>query len=653
MHWAFENANFHQPISSFSNITNIPGFGMDQRASHHFNSGISETHIFSPALLGEFRVGWNRYDFNYFAQADTKDWCLVLAIKGCDDDGPIDWDVPQVSLNSVYSTLGGGTGQVQYGPFDTYFFDPTFTWSKGKHTVKFGWDYHHYFTNSTNGQSPRGTFTFNGKWTGNPLADLLLGLPFQASKIVISNEPKDVLFFATSNQTAAFAQDDFRVSQQLTLNLGLRYDLGATPTEQRNHAANMDLSQGVANAVLQIAGQGGVGSKLFSMDRKEFAPRFGFAYTPRDKWVMRGGYGIFYQLQVIGNNGFRSLHNNPPFQSTYTIVGDGNNITINDALVEGLVANVPSFAAISPYLKAGMVQQFSLGTQHELPWGLLLDVGYVGTRGRDINNTVSVNTPFPGPGTVQTRRPNVNYQGITALCPCTASQYDGFEMRVEKRFSKGMQFVFADTLSRSYDNTGTPQDPHNLRAQWGPSGYDVLHHLSINYVYHVPVGKGLSFLGNMNKLGDAILGGWQINGIYQFHSGQPFTPILPIDNSNTQVMSDRPNLVGDPFHSTSTCRTRTPICWVNAAAFATPPQYIYGTAGTNEVRGPNFSQLDFAMAKNFTIAEKRRIEFRAEAFNVFNHVNFYNPNATLSSTFGVISSAQPSRQLQFGARFVF
>jgi hypothetical protein len=144
-----------------------------------------------------------------------------------------------------------------------------------------------------------------------------------------------------------------------------------------------------------------------------------------------------------------------------------------------------------------------------------------------------------------------------------------------------------------------------------------------------------------------------LNGIFQNHSGQPFTPILATDNTNTQEDVDRPNLVGDPFTSTATCHTKTPNCWVNSAAFATPPLYTFGNAGTDEVSGPGFNELDFAIAKNFAVGENRHIEFRSEAFNVFNHPNFDNPNATLTSSFGVITSAEASRQLQFGLRFVF
>jgi hypothetical protein len=649
MQWTLEDLNYHFPIATHGSTTNIPGFGQDQRGAHDILAGLSETHIFTPNLIGEFRMGWNRYEFQYFAQASTQDWCSTLGIQGC-DEGPINWNVPQVSLNSVYSALGNSSGEVQYGTFDTTFYDPTISWIKGKHTLKFGWDYHHYDTNSTNSPGPRGSFTFNGKWTGNPLSDLLLGLPYQASKIVIANQPNVDLYYGNINQTAAFVQDDFRVSSHLTINLGLRYELPFPGTETRNHAANLNLSNGIANATLVLSGQGNNG-QLYQADHKEFSPRFGFAYSPGKGWVVRGGYGVFYQMVL--ENAIRTLHADPPFKGTYTIVGDGKNITINNALVSGLVANVPSFAAFANYQKGGMIQEYSMDIQHELRGGFFMDVGYVGNIGRDLNNTLSYNIPAPGPGAVQARRPNPNYAGITLLCPCTASEYNGFEARVEKHLAKGLQFTVSYTYSRSYDNTGTAQNPNNIAAEWGPTAYDTPNHLAFSYIYHLPFGTGLTYLNHMNRVANAILGGWQLNGIYQYHSGLPFTPILAIDNTNTQVNSDRPNLVGNPYQSTATCQTLTPNCWVNPAAFATPAQYTFGTAGKNEVRGPTFSQLDFAMAKNFMLSEKFRLEFRAEAFNVLNHVNFDNPNATLSSSFGVITTAEPSRQLQFGARLMF
>jgi hypothetical protein len=394
---------------------------------------------------------------------------------------------------------------------------------------------------------------------------------------------------------------------------------------------------------------------MYNSDTKLLSPRFGFAYSPADKWVVRGGYGVFYQL-ILGNTP-QSLHYTVPFSSTYTIIGNGTTININNALVSGIVANVPAFSALNYNMKNGMVQQFSLGFQHEFPAGIVLDASYVGTRGRDIDMAENINTPPPGPGTVQTRRPNTQYAGITVFGPATSSEYDGLEVRAERRLSKTMHILASYTWARTFDDAGTPQDPNNIQGQWGPSLFDMPTHVAVSFTYQLPVGRGQPVLNHLNLLGDSVLGGWQANGIYQYHSGLPFTPILPIDNTNTLVNQDRPNLVGDPYQSSATCHTGTPSCWVNPAAFATPAPYTFGNAGTNEVRGPSFSELDFALAKNFQISEKYKIQFRAEAFNVFNTVNFNNPAtkgiATLSSSFGVITTAQQSRQMQFGARFTF
>lgn len=661
--WAYEDPTFNQPIAQFSSNTNIPGFGLTQLGVNDFTVGLVETHIFSPNLISEFKVGWNRYAFNYVPYARYQDWCGILGIQGC-DEGPSNWNMPSVSFSSTYASLGGASNQTEPGPFDTSFVDPTVTWVKGKHTFKFGGDFHHFFTNFGNGQGPRGTFTFNGEWTGNPLADLLFGYPYQATKTVITNQPNSALFLMSMNSAAGFVQDDYRITSKLTLNLGLRYEYNFPATELRNIAANMDLSGGVANAQVLVSGTTPVGgyaaagtNQLYNADKKQFAPRFGFAYAPKDKWVIRGGYGVFYQL--ILENTPQGLHYTVPFQYGYTIVGNGTTIDINNALVTGLVANVPSFSALSQYLKAGMIQQFSLGFQHELPAGVLLDASYVGNRGRDIDASEPINTPAPGPGTVQTRRANVNFAGINLYCPCDTSEYDGLEVRVKKSLSNAGQLLGSFTWSRSFDNTGTPQDPNSLQGQWGPSSFDMPIHLSLSYVYRLPLGKGQKFLNSMNSVGNAILGGWQVNGIYQYHSGMPFSVILPTDNSNTLENQDRPNVVGNPYESTATCQVGTPTCWINPAAFAVPAKYTFGDAGKNQFRGPTFSQLDFSMAKNFQVTEKYRLEFRAEAFNILNQVNFDNPTsssaqtATLSSTFGVITSAEASRQFQFGARFVF
>jgi hypothetical protein len=212
-------------------------------------------------------------------------------------------------------------------------------------------------------------------------------------------------------------------------------------------------------------------------------------------------------------------------------------------------------------------------------------------------------------------------------------------------------------------NTSSLQNARDINAEWGPSVYDTRHRFVFSGVYELPVGPGKAFLGQLSGIAAQVLGGWQANGILTINTGQPFNPVISIDNSNTGALADRPNLVGDPYASTANCQTRTPNCWVNSAAFALPSQYTFGTAGRNSVYGPGYKNLDFSLIKNFPFGEGRRVEFRAEAFNLFNHVNLDTPTNSITANatartitggnFGKIFTAEPSRQIQLGLRVVF
>ena len=309
-------------------------------------------------------------------------------------------------------------------------------------------------------------------------------------------------------------------------------------------------------------------------------------------------------------------------------------------------AVTPSLSAFQQNYKDGRVQQFSVDVQHEILPNLLLDVGYVGNRGSNLYGTLDLNQPLtPGPGPVQSRRIYPQYAYIEAVESVFSSSYDGLEIRGEKRFSNGMQFLGSFTWSHAFDNSSAsggyngPQNNYDLAANWGPSIYDVRTRFVLSYLYQLPFGNGKKYLANMNRLGQAVLGGWELNGILTLHSGNPFTPVLAVDNSNTGEFKDLPNVVGNPYQSSATCQTRTPTCWVNPAAFAIPAPYTYGNAGRDDLFGPGFRELDFAMDKSFPFLETRRVEFRAEAFNLFNNVNFDTPDNTIGAEFGKIFSA--------------
>jgi len=245
-----------------------------------------------------------------------------------------------------------------------------------------------------------------------------------------------------------------------------------------------------------------------------------------------------------------------------------------------------------------------------------------------------------------------------------ASIYHGLEVRLEKRFSQGLSFLSSYTYSKAIDDSSAqfgnysdenfPQDSHNLAAERGPSNFDARHRWVLSHIYELPFGPKRRYWNQATGLAGKLLEVWQVNGIWVFQSGQPYTPALGFDNSNTETFQDRPNKIGDPYASGSGCsQTRTPNCWVNPAAFAASAPGTFGNAGRGSLIGPGVKSIDFSLFKNTSFAEGRMVQFRAEFFNLANHPNFDNPIRTLGPTFGQIQSAGVPRQIQFGLRFVF
>ena len=231
---------------------------------------------------------------------------------------------PLIEMSGVYSNLGSGTSLPQYGPFDQWFIAPTFTWVKGKHTLKFGTDYHHHDTDYLLSSNVRGTFNFTGQYTGNPLSDLLLGLPAQASVGVFLHGDTQFLFVA--KQVAGFVQDEWRITPRFSLTAGLRYEYSFPATERQNRMANFDPTTGQ----LIVAGQNGAGSALYSADPYDFGARAGFAWDPfgTGKWAIRGGFGTFYELITVAN--VLGMRLNEPFYTAYSVLGNGSTVTLDN-----------------------------------------------------------------------------------------------------------------------------------------------------------------------------------------------------------------------------------------------------------------------------------------------------------------------------------
>jgi hypothetical protein len=471
---------------------------------------------------------------------------------------------------------------------------------------------------------------------------------------------------------SVFVQDDVKVSPKLTLNVGLRYDYLGWPVHRDNKLGSFDLDTGqfIWDGVNPIDGSPpNVRRGVVDPRYNNFAPRFGAAYRIGDKSTVRAGYGLFYNGNYLweaqgvrGNYPFaisetqtnlNVLEPNKPLETVFTPVLE---------VTPG--ADVPLSAQhiVNRHNKTSYTQQWNFHVQRRLTEDIIAEVGYVGNKGTHLTMFTNANTALPGPGDPNPRRP-FPVLGATSIMDNNAtSSYHGIQAKIEKRFSKGLTFRANYAFGKVLDNGGSgfgassaPQNPYDVRADRGLSSLNRTHIFSLDYVYQLPFGRGQRFGTNMNRLADAFIGGWEVTGIFSATSGQPFTVGIGRDVANigARSISQRPNLVGDPYSGA----LNAPDLWINKDAFAEPAPFTFGNLGRNTLVGPGFAQFDFGGYKNFMITELIRLQFRFEAFNITNRVNFGNPDSNFDDpvgTFGRITglSGRP-REEQVSLKLIF
>jgi hypothetical protein len=296
------------------------------------------------------------------------------------------------------------------------------------------------------------------------------------------------------------------------------------------------------------------------------------------------------------------------------------------------------------------VQQWNLSLQRELPGGLAAQVSYVGSSSHDLYLQNNIDQPLPGPGNVQARRPLPEYSAINAYNPYISAHYESLQSQLERRYSKGLTLLAAYTWSHALDNdSSSRQDAYDLAAEKASSNFDLRQRFVFSSVYELPFGKGKAFLSS-SRIGNAVAGGWQLSGIFTKQTGLPFTPVESVDASNTGT-TERPNRIASGVLSSGQSINE----WFNLAAFTTPGEYTFGNSGRNILVGPGLTNVDLGLSRVIPATERIHIEFRAEAFNLFNTPQFGLPNATLgTSTAGTITTVvNPQRELQFALRLAF
>lgn len=643
---------------------------------YEYQGQVTDVWTLNPSMVNEARISTIRTYGTWFSPNQGQGYPAKLGLANPAADA-----FPTVNINgTVGSSISGGLSALL--GFTSYVTSDTVTWVKGKHIIKFGGELDKWQDNQAWDNKRSGTFDFNGIFTRNPAdptssglgyADFLIGQPDTWS---VGNAPETGL---RDWNVQAFAQDDYKIRRDLTLNFGVRYQLQSGWVEQHDRLGSFDPAivnpaTGTLGA-LWFAGENGRRA-LQETVTNFFAPRLGFAWAPRPSWSIRGGFGMFANMWGANSytSGVGTGWSVQGFQTSTDLV------TPIFTLSQGAPAPLqPDPQGLTPSLLNGQgvsyfpyktpmsyVEEWNFNIQHDIGHGLLLDAAYVGSKsthlgfGTDINQ---VPGPLLGAGDAQSRRPYPQYAGISASLFDGVSLYNSLQLTARKRFASGFSFQANYTYSKALDSgtgsgwggtTGldTWQIANDWRANYGASSIDMRHLFNGSVVYDLPVGKGRRFV-DRGGLADAIIGGWQISSTFQFHTGLPFTAVMgTADLSGALAGSWRPDRIGSGSLANPSVQE-----WFNTADFQQAAPFSFGNSGRNILYGPGFQEVNVSLGKAFRLAflgEAGKIQIRADSYDVLNHPNFGMPNASIgSATQGTITSALTSRNIQLGARLTF
>jgi hypothetical protein len=636
-----------------------------------WNSAVSSN------IFNQFRFGFNFADATstHEPNAEGDSSSFVRGLPDVNQGG-----IPAIVIAGFSPRLGSPDFLPKFQLSKQFQFTNNLTYTRGQHTLRFGTDVMApLILDYIDVPGTRGRFDFAAVYTsylgvtgtGNALADFLAGTPIN---VLLTNagvvEQRRYMY-------SFFAQDDWRITPKLTVNLGVRYDFGSPSYEKNNKLANFNptvalaaTDQTQALASLNLASSGSLENRaLVKPDYNNFAPRFGFAYSPTEKLVIRGGYGMYFNLlDRIGSEDQIAL--NPPkiinFNTRTDAAGSAvAGVTLNGGLPANLlnpnnisIRNIQVRAA-NPNAVTPYIQQMSIGFQYQFFRDWLAEANYVHTKGTKLYTLRDLNQPLPN---IANSRPFPQFGLIEYRDDNGVSNYDAFEATLDKRFADGYTIRLAYTLSQSKDNSGEhltsggsssfPDNARDLSNWYGFSDFDVRHRLVVNGIWELPFGSNKPYF--QDGAAAAILGGWVLTGSLNTRSGRPFTVTQSGDplrlGSLTTTLAD---LVGDP------ARTNQSVDgWFNTAAFQalTTTTTRFGLQPRNSLRGPSFASLDFAVHRRFGLwNENTNLEFRWEVFNAFNRANFGLPNRTVNGGgFGTITTLQGDpRIMQFALRFSF
>jgi len=664
-------SRFGAQIESAPVIGLLPLDEREMRAKA-YNFVVSHTHVFSPSTISQLSFTVFRRNRGSYPES--------LSDPDFNERYGFESRQPGAPPIGIQGLSGIGTGDFTEIPVTSFNIASNISKIIGAHTIKFGFLTERIGFNLESKAVGGGSRSFNGNFTrqtGTPLnslegrafADFLVGtassiggynLDFTADRY----RPRSAFYHG-------FFQDDWKVSQSLTLNLGLRYDL-FLPQVLTNGLGPTFFDFGTGEIVYPEDSpipsnccawkyRKQTGRRNTTPDYTDFGPRFGFAYRLGEKMVLRGGYGIYYDPGTFN----ATWKNAPPFFKTLDLRTSPDEVApANFLLITKDIApvDVPltlpvSFNVFAEKPSTGLMQQWTVAFERQLNTRTVLGAAYVGWKNDHFWVDHPVNFAPPGPGNPQLRRPFPQYSSSLVLMDNASGNYHGLNVKLEQKLSSGLSYLagysWGHSMGNSLTENGTDawtrlQREDNLRLERADMEFDVRQRLTLSAVYELPFGKSLE--GAVRH----VLSGWQLGGIYIAQGGWPFTVTAGFDNVNQGGrIGSYPNTDGTDWRLSGS--QRTPDRMFNTAAFSRPAPFAYGNVGRNTLRTDGISNVDLSLAKNFMINETSRLQFRAEAFNLANHAQFGVPNSSQASPgFGQVrSTLNRGRQIQFALKYYF
>jgi hypothetical protein len=617
------------------------------------NYTVGYTQTFTPNLVNDLRVGRNYFataTLNPFTVAGNANAGTALGIPGF--NGDTIYNNPGIPDFGVTGFNGLGSGGTNWYQNDsTTQLSEQISWNHHSHNIQAGMEFRRLATGRAAVNSARGSFSFNGTLTGYAPADFILGIPSG-----FTTPGPEVRGRTAEWRDGFFVTDKWQVTRKLTVDYGIRYELPTVAYTINGVATELNPTQ------TALVG-GTPGYHFTAPNHSDWAPRVGFAYRITEKTVFRAGGGIYYNPNQT--NSYTFLNTNPPYTTILTCnysVGDGLP-SLTNPFATGVCPTAATAGTIvtDPWIqKTPRMNQWSASLQRQLWSGGGLEVQYLGSHSYHLDRSFYNNTPLqPGPGSVNSRRPNPLFGAIRTINDDEIANYESMTVVFRQRLKHGLQmnanYTWSHTLDVTTDSNGggTPMIPYTWKADYGNSNWDIRHRFVASFVYDIP------FFHVGNPILKAALTKWQANGIVTLQTGIPFNVSTGTDTANTGSSGTyRPDLV---HTATDTCGRGSLVGCIDATAFTvadlypiTPTNYAYGNAGRNLLHGPGAETVNFSLFKNFPLKERLKLQFRMETFGLFNHTNFGNPSATINtSSFGNITGASGSRVVQFALKLQF